>query len=84
MSKSVDKEILRTTGRLIEIKGEVYLALESFMADGKAIQKNFPEKDAVAKICELVPSEYKQLNIITTQGDAEVKVSKKDKHVHIA
>ena len=26
LSKSVDKEILRTTGRLIEIKGEVYLA----------------------------------------------------------
>ena len=79
LSKSADKEILRTTGRLIEIKGEVYLALESFMADGKAIQKNFPEKDAVQKITELVPSVYKQVNIITTQGDAEIKVSKKDK-----
>ncbi len=79
LSKSTDKEILRTTGRLIEIKGEVYLALESFMADGKAIQKNIPEKEAVAKISELVPALYKQVNIITTQGDAEVKVSKKDK-----
>ena len=49
------------------------------MADGKAIQKNFSEKEAVEKICELVPLEYKQLNIMTTQGDAEVKVSKKDK-----
>ena len=79
LSKSTDKEILRTTGRLIEIKGEVHLALESFMADGKAIQKNFSEKEAVEKICEIVPSEYKQLNIMTTQGDAEVKISKKDK-----
>lgn len=79
LSKSADKEILRTTGRLIEIKGEVYLALESFMADGKAIQKNIPEKEAVKKIIELVPSVYKQINIITTQGDAEIKVSKKDK-----
>ncbi len=79
LSKSIDKEILRTTGRLIEIKGEVYLALESFMADGKAIQKNIPEKEAVDKIAQLVPAEYKQLNIITTQGDCEVKVSKKDK-----
>ena len=79
LSKSTDREILRTTGRLIEIKGEVYLALESFMADGKAIQKNFPEAEATTKICELVPSSYKQLNIITTQGDAEIKVSKKDK-----
>ena len=49
------------------------------MADGKAIQKNIPEKEAVEKIAELVPGTYKQLNIITTQGDAEVKVSKKDK-----
>ena len=79
LSKSKNKDIIRTTGRLIEIKGEVYLALESFMTDGKAIQKNFSEKEAVAKICELVPSEYKQLNFITTQGDAEIKVSKKDK-----
>ena len=38
LSKSADKEIIRTTGRLIEIKGEVYLALESFMSDGMAIQ----------------------------------------------
>ena len=79
LSKSTDKDILRTTGRLIEIKGEVYLALESFMSDGKAIQKNFSEKEAIAKICELVPSGYKQLNFITTQGDAEIKVSKKGK-----
>jgi len=79
LSKSMDKEILRTTGRLIDIKGEVYLALESFMADGKALQKNIPEKEAVEKITELVPSTYKQLNIITTQGDCEVKISKKDK-----
>ena len=79
LSKSVDKEILRTTGRLIEIKGEIYLALESFMADGKAIQKNIPEKEAIDKLTELVPANYKQLNIITALGDAEIKVSKKDK-----
>ncbi len=79
LSKSMDKEILRTTGRLIEIKGEIYLALESFMADGKAIQKNIPEKDIADKLAEIVPSLYKQVNIITTQGDCEIKVSKKGK-----
>ena len=79
LSKSTDKEIIRTTGRLIELKGEIYLALESFMTDGKAIQKNIPEKEAVRKLSQLVPSVYKQVNIITTQGDAEIKVSKKDK-----
>lgn len=79
LSKSVNKDILRMTGRLIEIKGEVYLALESFMADGKAIQKNYSETEAVQKILELVPGNFKQMNIITTMGDCEVKVSKKDK-----
>lgn len=79
LSKSTDKEIIRTTGRLIDIKGEVYLALESFMTDGKAIQENIPQKEATEKIAELVPFMYKQLNILTTSGDCEVKVSKKDK-----
>lgn len=79
LSKSVDKNILRVTGRLIEIKGEIYLALESFLQDGKAIQKNIPIKDATKKIMELVPYEFKQMNIITTMGDCEIKVSKKDK-----
>lgn len=79
LSKSADKDIIRASGRLIEIKGEVYLALESFMADGKAIQKNYSENEAAKKISELVPENFKQMNIITTMGDCEVKVSKKGK-----
>ena len=73
LSKSVDKNILRITGRLIEIKGELYLALESFLADGKAIQKNIPINEAAEKVIQLIPSEFKQMNIITTMGDCEVK-----------
>ena len=38
LSKAADKNIIRTTGRLIEIKENLYLALESFLTDGKAIQ----------------------------------------------
>jgi len=49
------------------------------MTDGKAIQKNYSEKEAVRKISELVPEKFKQMNIITTMGDCEVKVSKKGK-----
>jgi len=43
------------------------------------VQKNIPISDATEKIAELVPGLFKQLNIITTMGDCEVKVSKKDK-----
>lgn len=79
LSKSVDKNIVKTTGRLIEIKGRLYLALESFYADGKAIQKNVETENATEVLLSLVPDMYKQMNIITTNGDCEVKVSKKGK-----
>ena len=79
LSKCTDKNILRTTGRLTEIKGVVYLALESFYADGKAIQKNIPSDEAAEVIHQLLPTQYKQLNIITSNGNCEVKVSKKGK-----
>ena len=79
LSKSVDKHILKSTGRLIEIKGKLYLALESFYSDGKAIQKNIPAESAAEYVCDMLPSAYKQLNIITPTGNCEVKVSRKDK-----
>ena len=79
LSKCADRNVLKTTGRLVEIKGTLYLALESFMADGKALQKNIPADTAAAVISEMVPSEYKQLNIMTPNGNCEVKVSRKDK-----
>lgn len=79
LSKSVDSKILRTTGRLTQIKGQVYLALESFLADGKAIQKNIPAEEAAEYVASLIPEAYKQGNIVTTAGICEIKVSKKDK-----
>jgi len=79
LSKCVDKEILRTTGRLILIKDKLHLALETFCANGKTIQKNIPAEDGVDTILQLVPNQYKQLNISTESGNCEVKVSKKDK-----
>ena len=79
LSKSNDPKILRSTGRLIKIKGNLYLALETFYADGKAIQTNITADTAPEMITKLVPAEYKQLNIVTTSGNCEVKVSKKNK-----
>ena len=79
LSKCEDSTVLRTTGRLIQLKGGVYLALESFLADGKAVQKNIPASEAVDALLKLVPNKYKQLNIHTSGGDCEVKVSKKGK-----
>ena len=79
LSKSVDSKILRTTGRLTQIKGRVYLALESFLTDGKAVQKNIPAEEAAEYVASLIPAAYKQANIVTTAGACEIRVSKKDK-----
>ncbi len=79
LSKSVDKNVLKTVGRLSQIKGELYLALEFFYADGKTFQKNISAENACDELLNLVPQSYKQMNIITTGGDCEVKVSKKGK-----
>lgn len=79
LSKCADSKILRTTGRLIEIKGLPYLALETFYADGKVQQKNITLDKVTDTISELIQQQYKQLNIATTNGDCEVKVSKKGK-----
>lgn len=79
LSKCADSSILRATGRLIEIKGVPYLALETFYADGKVQQKNIPTNEVAKAITKLIPEQYKQMNIATTNGDCEVKVSKKGK-----
>ena len=79
LSKSENVNILRATGRLIEIKGVCYVALEQFLADGKAVQKNIPVSEAAEYIAALVPERFKQMNIMTSAGACEVKVSKKGK-----
>lgn len=79
LSKPEDKTILRTTGRLIKLKDGVYLALESFLSDGKAVHKNIPIREAADALMALIPAQYKQANLRTTGGDCEIKVSKKGK-----
>lgn len=79
LSKCEDTAILRTTGRLVKLKGAVHLALETFLSDGKAVHKNIPVEQAADALMGLVPNQYKQLNLRTTGGNCEIKVSKKGK-----
>ncbi len=79
LSKSADPAVLRAVGRLIQIKGALYLALERFCADGKAIQQNIPAHEAAQVIADLVPGQFQAMNILTPNGNCEVKVSKKGK-----
>lgn len=79
LSKPADPTVLRATGRLIEIKGKLYLALTRFCTDGKAIQQNIPAAEAARTVADMIPGAYGALNIQTADGNCEVKVSKKGK-----
>ena len=79
LSKPADEKTIRTVGRLTQIKGKVYLTLERFCTDGKAIHQNIPAEQAAQTVADLIPEAYQALNIQTPEGNCEVKVSKKGK-----
>ena len=69
-------EALKVTARLCSHKGEVLLATETLMPDGKAFHKNYPLAEAEEAVSLLLPS-YMQVNLLTSLGDAEYRRSKK-------
>jgi SAM-dependent methyltransferase len=79
LSKPTDPTVIRAAGRLVEIKGKLYLAMERFCTDGKALHQNLPAETAAQQIAELIPTQYQAVNILTPNGNCEVKVSKKGK-----
>lgn len=79
LSKPADKKILKSVATLIKIKDELYLQIETFTADGKASHKNVKAAEAPDILALTVGHEYKQVNILTTAGEAQIKVSGKGK-----
>ena len=79
LSKPVNKNLIKSVAKLITIKNELYLQIESFYTDGKAIQRNIKAVEAPDALVLMVGHEYKQMNIITTAGECQIKVSGKGK-----
>jgi len=71
--------ILRTQVKPFAKRGEVYVQIETFLSDGKAIHRNLPAGDAAEVLCEMAERQYKQTNIHTENGDCEIRFSKKDR-----
>lgn len=78
LSRPTDKNVIRTEGKLIELKGELHLQLETFTADGKAYHENLPAPLAAETVLKRFAS-YRQLNLIATAGSLEAKISSKGK-----
>ncbi len=78
LSRPANAGVLRTEGRLFEKRGETLLQLETFTADGKALHRNLTPEEAPEAVLALFEG-YRQLNLLTTGGDAEARRSSKGK-----
>ena len=80
-SKPSDKGIKKTVMTLRSISGRVVLQAEMFHTDNKATHENIESGDA-KRISEYIDG-YSQINLLTTAGDCEYKVSSSGKSVVI-
>ena len=74
-------EINKISCRLVAHRGRRMLAMEYFLPGDTVSHKNLTE-DELSSLSELIDS-YKQINLITTSGDAELKCSKAGKETII-
>ena len=77
-SKSSDKEIIKCVLSPKLVSGKDALQAESFYTDNKARQKNIFSSDMESEILNMIDA-YSQINVITSGGDCEYKVSKSGK-----
>lgn len=74
-SKCTDRTVIRAVASLKRISGKTMLQTETFYRDGKARHVNVSLGD-VRRAVEAMAEEYRQINVMTTAGDAELRTSK--------
>lgn len=74
-SNSEDKTVIKETVSFREKKGETVLYSEKLTRDNKAYHRILSTDDT-AELVRMALEDYRQVNIITTAGDAEIKRSK--------
>lgn len=77
LSKPEDSAKVKCTLTLRRVGGKTVLQAETMRADNKALHENISIDD-ISRLCEIA-SAWAQINLITTQGDAELRSSKKGK-----
>ena len=80
-SKSHDKSVTKVTTVPALIGGVAHIQAEYFHTDNKATHKNIPiSHDSAPLILEMIGA-FSQINVITTLGECEYRVSSKGKQV---
>ncbi len=78
LSKPTDKTVANTVIRPKIIGGKKMLQAETFLKDNKAIHKNMDISDREA--LSFLLTAYHQVNLMSTAGDCELRVSKSGKY----
>ncbi len=79
LSKPTDKKIIKSVATPLKIKDELYIQVETFTTDGKATHRNIKAAEAPEALVLMIGHDYKQANVITSAGEAQIKVSGKGK-----
>ncbi|MBQ8880330.1 MAG: SAM-dependent methyltransferase [Clostridia bacterium] len=75
-SRPTEGEVFKITARLVAHRGKRLLAMEYSLPGNTVSQRNVREDEIESVIGELA-DRYKQINLITTLGEAERRISKK-------
>ena len=79
-SRPLKGEINKVSGRVCKAKSGKVLSLEYSLPGNTVTHKNLSDPSLPDELCTLI-SDYNQVNLMTTLGDAEFKRSKSDKTV---
>ena len=77
-SKPLTGDATKVSARLVAHRGKRLLAVEYYLSGNTVSQRNVTE-DALVNELDALIGAYAQINLLTTQGDAEYKASKKGK-----
>jgi len=77
-SKSKVDGVLKTWARLCAHRGKRILSTESALRGSTVSQRNVREEE-LSSYLDTVMSEFEQINLITTMGEAELRITKKGK-----
>ncbi len=82
-SKPEDKSVMKEVASLTKRSdGTLILCAERFTRDNKVYRRNLSAED-IDELCRMTAEDYRQVNLITTAGDAEIKRSKSGS-IHIS
>jgi len=80
-SKPADKSVLRMVATVKKIGGANMLQCEYFMKDNKALHKNLALDGTLNGGLAAIIDTFSQINLFTTAGDSEYKLSKSGKSI---